>query len=47
MFPDLVDRDAIKNDPLGTSINASKEKGEQIYNDIMKQYSKIISNMLG
>ena len=46
MFPDLVDEDAIKNDPLGTSSNASKEKGEQIYKDIINQYSKIISEML-
>jgi len=46
MFPDLVDKEAIKNDPLGTSSDASKEKGEAIYNDIIKQYSKIISEML-
>jgi len=46
MFPDLVDKDAIKNDPLGTSTNASKEKGEQIYIDIINQYSKIIKEML-
>jgi len=46
MFPDLVDKEAIKNDPLGTSTNATKEKGEKIYNDIIKQYSKIIKEML-
>ncbi len=46
MFPDLVDKEAIKNDPLGTSSYATKEKGEAIYKDIIKQYSKIISEML-
>jgi len=46
MFPDLVDKEAIKNDPLGTSIDASKEKGEQIYKDIIKQYSNLIYKML-
>ena len=46
MFPDLVDKEAIKNDPLGTSSDASKEKGEAIYKDIINQYSKIITEML-
>ncbi|MBL52108.1 MAG: hypothetical protein CMG57_09150, partial [Candidatus Marinimicrobia bacterium] len=46
LFNELVDKDAILNDPLGSSKDATEEKGKQIYNDIIKQYSKIVSEML-
>ena len=46
MFPNLVDKEAIKNDPLGTSADATKEKGKLIYDDIIEKYSKIIQEML-
>ena len=36
MFPDLVDKEAIKIDPLGTSSDASEEKGKLIYDDIIE-----------
>ena len=46
MFPDLVDKEAIKIDPLGTSSDASEEKGKLIYDDIIEKYSNIIQEML-
>ena len=46
MFPNLVDKEAIKNDPLGTSTAATKEKGKLIYDDIIEKYSNIIQEML-
>tara|TARA_B100000579_G_C22557442_1_gene722742 strand:+ start:12 stop:755 length:744 start_codon:yes stop_codon:yes gene_type:complete len=46
LFPDFVDQDAIKNNALDTEQDASKEKGEILYKDVIEQYSKLIQGML-
>ena len=47
LFPDLVDVDSIKNNALDTEQDASKEKGEILYKDVIQKYSKLITEMLG
>ena len=46
LFPELVDNHARELQALDTESDASKEKGEIIYNDAIQQYSKLINEML-
>ena len=38
---------SIKNNALDTEQDASKEKGEILYKDVIQKYSKLITEMLG
>ncbi len=45
LFPDFIDKDLMKNKPLGTANHATKEKGKLIYEDLIEKYSKLLQEM--